>query len=119
MNLDEIKFRYYDSAINAFVYSDQQKTRNVFKQASLFFKAASLHGRGEVEIDIYTTLKDKNGNHIYENDIVSIAGYSSKFPVVFECGEFHIDNDEYLLLADNSNECVVVGNIHTGLFDES
>jgi len=125
MNIGDIKFRYYDSEVDAFVYSDQQipHKRNPAKQLVLFFDEVTKFGRGEIEVQQYTGCEDRDGNPIYEGDIVkTIEGNEDfsdrEFNVVFEESMFMIDQ-EYIEISHVSRFSRVIGNIHKGYFDEN
>lgn len=105
----EIKFRAWDLKTNYMHYGNQYITM-------------SLDGQGRLSSDElifmqYTGLKDKNGNEIYEGDIINcLHPISKKFvaygEVSFKNGCFKFDyiNDPWNLFT--ASEIEVVGNIY-------
>lgn len=66
-------------------------------------------------LEQFTGLKDKNGDDIYENDLVLLDPDDPPYQVIFDEGKFELSNDYLGLVYDLSEEhmdCEIIGNIH-------
>jgi len=106
----EIRFRAWDKVENR----------------GMFYGGFTVHAtNGEIESDFYnsenliimqfTGLKDKNGNDIYEGDILGIDNEVIA-PVTFEDGSYQIislrEQGRSPLIQDRSKRLSIIGNIH-------
>lgn len=69
----------------------------------------------ETGVEISLGMKDRNGNYIYENDILKLPDGSSLFTYVIKEGIPYLEDENELLVlsAVQLSECEIVGNIHS------
>lgn len=122
--MDRFKFRVWDKVFNKY-WTDE-----AIKENAAWLLFPDNDNIENIEIEQCTGLKDKNGNLIFEGDVVRInglwyaggpAGYSENKCVVEydeEVAGFtpmcNYDCDCYVY--HDADKCEVIGNIHTGEF---
>jgi len=69
-----------------------------------------------ISIEQSTSMKDANGDDIYENDLVLLDPDDPPYQVIFDEGKFELSNDYLRLVYDLSEEhmdCEIIGDVHT------
>ena len=75
----------------------------------------SMHRVLKETVGQYTGLTDKNGNKVFEGDIVYVCYKGKNGAIVFKHGMYLIDGNGFcidFILTDRDKELEIIGNIH-------
>ena len=122
MKLKDFDFRLYNADRNEYVPDNYKcQTLAILKTESNFLEGLGIK-IGEIELELFTGIRDKDGEKIYEGDIVAhyaeggIIEYHSKVVFNQEKGAFEFVCIEYQVIEacdDLANPDIgVVGNTH-------
>ena len=104
----EIKFRVWDKTFKKMI-NNEYWLSHPSGQEDFFNIVMYRVSKEQFEVMQYTGLKDKNGNEIYEGDIICCENV---YKVCFAYGTFCIDAEsEYKVLSMFASESVIVGNV--------
>lgn len=112
----EIKFRVWDKRHKFFVTEPKRFQLNKWG-LSYFGGISEYHQKNSYILQEYTGLKDKNGNEIYEGDIMSQSIFTNfkRHDVRFERGYFCLyclPLANYIKFSCEHVEAEVIGNIY-------
>lgn len=86
---------------------------------SFCINTETIRGVNPVKVDTetigqFTGLYDRNGNEIYEGDIVKFDGYNWNYTVIFDYGAFKFRRDDGCIFSIDRDDIIdrVLGNIH-------
>lgn len=106
----EIKFRAWDRVNNKFL---SEEDIMIDANGQLLHNEACMRKNDDYELMQYTGLTDKNGNEIYEGDILKTR--EGVGTVYYEAPSFSVTNEYQQVFSACHHDFEIIGNIHENL----
>jgi predicted glutamine amidotransferase len=90
--MKKLIFRYWDDVLKYFVRSDEFLMENELESLAAFFQKASKYAHNGI-VQRYSEMKDRNGNPVFEGDILQENTTMEKSRLFFAAGTFMLDCD--------------------------
>ena len=107
----EIKFRAWDKRNSRFL----RHNIHIDGDGMIFWVfgySCEYFPKEDVEIEVFTGLRDKNGKEIYEGDVLGKSSCGCPLVVEWLFGRFEARSCDSVLDRNYWKDCEVVGNIH-------
>ena len=118
----KIKFRAYDVIGNKWVSGDLVHNQKVTREGLEPRTMVAGYEVAPESVGQFTGMHDRNGNEIYEGDVVQWDKDGKKYVVVFRAGMFYASVEQLneriyggfplWFLCEEEQHCVVVGNYY-------
>ena len=122
MNNDRFKFRVWDKKNKRYMenYASCSINESGILHVHIFGQHYELGNTEDFEVEQCTGLKDKNGNLIYENDLIKTANYKTGCAEIYvvkwcvECGLYELESTQSDQIIDmfRAEKGIICGNIH-------
>jgi len=116
----QIKFRAWDKKTKEYFHISELWNSGTNPECFNFDGWTDNFGNNgrlkNISIEQSTSMKDANGDDIYENDLVLLDPDDPPYQVIFDEGKFELSNDYLRLVYDLSEEhmdCEIIGDVHT------